>query len=288
MEGSTPLFALYKKWQQREAIYQATKQQQPQTPSILRPNDLFYSKLNPILKEKGLTSLIGAKAFTENRQDCPATVLRQVLEELIKDTPNDLLSKELWCSSATPGTWWKSVQFYARSTAVMSIIGYVIGLGDRHLDNVLVNLNTGEVAHIDYNVCFEKGQNLRVPERVPFRMTQNLEHALGSTGVEGLFRLSCEHVMATLRRGRETLLTLLEAFVYDPLLDWTSNDTGIIASFYGGGQQSSRTKPLSSRTKESRKSVERKMTARLLAIRLVENRALAEKNQEHLMQLIGK
>ena len=41
-----------------------------------------------------------------------------------------------------------------------------------------------QVVHIDYNVCFEKGKNLRVPERVPFRMTQNIEAALGVTGVE--------------------------------------------------------------------------------------------------------
>ena len=39
----------------------------------------------------------------------------------------------------------------------MSIIGYIIGLGDRHLDNLLVDLKSGEVIHIDYNVCFEKG-----------------------------------------------------------------------------------------------------------------------------------
>lgn len=51
-----------------------------------------------------------------------------------------------------------SVQSYARSTAVMSMVGYIIGLGDRHLDNVLIDMTTGEVVHIDYNVCFEKGQ----------------------------------------------------------------------------------------------------------------------------------
>ena len=38
--------------------------------------------------------------------------------------------------------------------------------------------------HIDYNVCFEKGKSLRVPEKVPFRMTQNLQTALGVTGVQ--------------------------------------------------------------------------------------------------------
>ena len=41
-----------------------------------------------------------------------------------------------------------------------------------------------QVVHIDYNVCFEKGKNLRVPEKVPYRMTHNIETALGVTGVE--------------------------------------------------------------------------------------------------------
>ena len=44
-----------------------------------------------------------------------------------------------------------------------------------------------QVVHVDYNVCFEKGKSLRVPERVPFRMTQNIEAALGFTGVEVLY-----------------------------------------------------------------------------------------------------
>jgi hypothetical protein len=52
----------------------------------------------------------------------------------------------------------------------LTLLGYIIGLGDRHLDNILVNLTNGDIVHIDYNVCFEKGKTLRVPEKVPFRM----------------------------------------------------------------------------------------------------------------------
>lgn len=92
--------------------------------------------------------------------------------------------REIWCNSINAGCWWQATKNYSYSVAVMSIIGYIIGLGDRHLDNVLVDLNTGEVVHIDYNVCFEKGKTLRVPEKVPFRMTPNIKAALGVTGVE--------------------------------------------------------------------------------------------------------
>ena len=45
-----------------------------------------------------------------------------------------------------------------------------------------------------YNDLSFQGKSLRVPEKVPFRMTQNIETALGVTGVEGVFRLSCEQV----------------------------------------------------------------------------------------------
>eukprot|EP00966_Prymnesium_polylepis_P320764 7377137-Prymnesium_polylepis.1 len=66
----------------------------------------------------------------------------------------------------------------------MSMVGYVIGLFDRHLDNmfILLDLRSGELLHIDYseyNVCFEKGLRLKVPETVPFRMTQTMQVGLG-------------------------------------------------------------------------------------------------------------
>lgn len=45
------------------------------------------------------------------------------------------------------------------------------------------------MVHIDYNVCFEKGKTLRVPEKVPFRLTPNLKEALGVTGIEVIYYL---------------------------------------------------------------------------------------------------
>ncbi|CAH4033017.1 unnamed protein product [Pieris brassicae] len=174
VDNVTPLFALYKRWQNREAALLTARTNK--TANVLRPSELFYKKLNPLLKEAGISP--------ENRKDWPTSTLKQVLDALSAETPRDLLWRELWCGSVSPDQWWHMTRRYSHSMAVMSTIGYIIGLGDRHLDNVLVDLTTGEVVHIDYNVCFEKGKALRVPERVPFRMTPNLRAALGVTGLE--------------------------------------------------------------------------------------------------------
>ncbi|KAF4520432.1 hypothetical protein B566_EDAN004003 [Ephemera danica] len=176
VDGMQPMFSMYKRWQQRDVAIQQLRNNSTAPTTTLRPSELFYNKLNPLLTERGIA--------VENRKEWPVAVLKQVFLALVNETPKDLLAKELWCTSQNAADWWQVTRNYSRSVAVMSVIGYIIGLGDRHLDNLLINLLTGEVAHIDYNVCFEKGLTLRVPEKVPFRMTQNLQAALGVTGLE--------------------------------------------------------------------------------------------------------
>jgi len=56
----------------------------------------------------------------------------------------------------------------------------------------LINLNTGQVVHVDWNVCFGKGKHLRVPEIVEFRLTGNIVHALGPTKVEVSLYFLCK------------------------------------------------------------------------------------------------
>ena len=83
-----------------------------------------------------------------------------------------------------------------------------------------------------------------------------------------MFRLACEHVIRTLRRGRETLLTLLEAFVYDPLVDWTTgNEGGYTGAFYGGGVGAG---PGTGPALPSKRQMEREITLSMFAIRVAE------------------
>jgi ataxia telangiectasia mutated family protein len=54
--------------------------------------------------------------------------------------------------------WHSAKMRYARSVAVNSIVGHVLGIGDRHGSNILVHEKTGEVVHIDFGFVFEQGK----------------------------------------------------------------------------------------------------------------------------------
>ena len=65
-------------------------------------------------------------------------------------------------------------QSYARSVASNSIAGFVVGLGDRHAHNILIDKRTAEVIHIDLGIAFDQGKLLSTPELVPFRLTRDI------------------------------------------------------------------------------------------------------------------
>ncbi|KAI0322491.1 hypothetical protein OF83DRAFT_1093546 [Amylostereum chailletii] len=119
-----------------------------------------------------------------------------------------------------PSAWLASRLTYSRTAAVMSIVGFILGLGDRHCENILMDENTGAVVHVDFNCLFEKGKTLEVPERVPFRLTQNMVDGLGVTGPEGVFRIACETTFEILTANKDTLMSFLDPFIHDPLVEW--------------------------------------------------------------------
>ena len=124
-----------------------------------------------------------------------------------------------------PDEWFERRLAYTRSTAANSILGHVLGLGDRHCHNILLDEKTGEIVHIDLGVSFEAGRVLPVPEVVPFRLTRDVVDAMGSTRTEGVFRRCCEFTMDTLREERESIMTLLNVLRYDPLVNWSVTPT---------------------------------------------------------------
>jgi serine-protein kinase ATM len=126
--------------------------------------------------------------------------------------------------------------------------------GDRHLSNVLIHENTGEVIHIDFGIVFEQGKvrllsaakplwnafcvsfpllwttfshrclkRLQIPELVPFRLTQNVVDAMGPMGTEGGFMKTAEETLSLLRQNAHGLETIVSSVLADPQYHWSEN-----------------------------------------------------------------
>jgi serine/threonine-protein kinase ATR len=144
--------------------------------------------------------------------------IRRYIDEVVGRFPPVL---HLWFIQQfpNPSAWFDARLRYTRSCAVMSMVGTILGLGDRHGENVNLEEGNGGIFHVDFNCLFDKGLTFAKPERVPFRLTHNMVTAMGIYGYEGPFRKSSELTLSILRQQEETLMTVLESFIYDPTLD---------------------------------------------------------------------
>ncbi|KAL7670762.1 hypothetical protein ACOME3_005686 [Neoechinorhynchus agilis] len=87
--------------------------------------------------------------------------------------PNLLLRKAYLNTSSSSEEFVNKRRNYIRSMAVLSVITYILGIGDRHQRNILVDLRKGYVIGIDFGCAFGNATLLLpIPELMPFRLTQ--------------------------------------------------------------------------------------------------------------------
>lgn len=75
---------------------------------------------------------------------------------------------------ASQDLWLRHLCLVTDPQPLLTSQGFVVGLGDRHFGNILLDVKTCEVVHIDLGVSFEQGRLLPIPELVPFRLTRGL------------------------------------------------------------------------------------------------------------------
>ncbi|XP_026390069.1 serine/threonine-protein kinase TOR-like [Papaver somniferum] len=160
-------------------------------------------------------------AFAPDYDHLPLIAKVEVFEHALQNTEGNDLSRVLWLKSRTSEVWLDRRTNYTRSLAVMSMVGYLLGLGDRHPSNLMLHRYSGKILHIDFGDCFEASMNReKFPEKVPFRLTRMLVKAMEVSGIEGNFRSTCENVMQVLRTNKDSVMAMMEAFVHDPLINW--------------------------------------------------------------------
>lgn len=192
-------------------------------PNLVSPNR-FSERHAPFAgyyKQRGLG--VNSKDVKEGQavgREPSMTKKREWFKRMVAKSPT-VFHEWFRDSFTTPHNWHQARSSYIRTTAVMSMVGYILGLGDRHGENILLDATNGDLVHVDFNCLFNKGELFEIPEVVPFRLTHNMVHAFGPLGVEGLYRKCCEITLKVLQEQTATLMSVLRPLVYDPLLSWS-------------------------------------------------------------------
>lgn len=110
---------------------------------------------------------------------------------------------------------------FTTSHALLCVGHWVLGIGDRHLNNFMVSLETGGVIGIDFGHAFGSAtQVLRVPELMPFRLTRQFINLMSPLKETGLMSSVMVCALRAFRSRADLLTTTMDVFVKEPSFDW--------------------------------------------------------------------
>ncbi|XP_063061973.1 phosphatidylinositol 4,5-bisphosphate 3-kinase catalytic subunit beta isoform [Engraulis encrasicolus] len=122
----------------------------------------------------------------------------------------------------------RAIEEFTLSCAGYCVATYVLGIGDRHSDNIMVRSN-GQLFHIDFGHIlgnFKSKFGIK-RERVPFILTHDFIHVIQqgkptNTQKFGSFRQYCEDAYLVLRRNGNLIITLFALMLTAGLPELTS------------------------------------------------------------------
>jgi DNA-dependent protein kinase catalytic subunit len=167
-------------------------------------------------------------------QKAKREMIENLMHQQYKQIPPDLLKNGILTLSSSPEAFFTLRNRYAKSLAVFNTCSYLLGIGDRHLENFLLDCSDGQIVGIDFGHAFGSATEvLPVPELMPFRLTRQLLHVMhplsASSALDthdkmvvggGLYKESMIHVMTAMHQNQDLLLNTMDVFIKEPLVDW--------------------------------------------------------------------
>ncbi|KAJ1361790.1 hypothetical protein KIN20_021134 [Parelaphostrongylus tenuis] len=120
--------------------------------------DTLHSLIRDYRDKKKISLSLEHKVMQSLAQDTEQVTLMQkvqLFERALTSTTGDDLQQILWLKSPSSEVWFDRRTNYTRSMACMSMVGYILGLGDRHPSNLMLDRLTGKIVHIDFGDCFD-------------------------------------------------------------------------------------------------------------------------------------
>ncbi|XP_034980550.2 DNA-dependent protein kinase catalytic subunit [Zootoca vivipara] len=165
------------------------------------------------------TSPVLRYTYMYKRADRKETVMSFHRRENL--VPEDLLRRAFVKMSTTPEALLSLRSHFASSHALMCISHWILGIGDRHLSNFMISMETGGMVGIDFGHAFGSAtQFLPVPELMPFRLTRQFINLMLPMKESGLLYNVMVHSLRAYRADQDFLINTMDVFVKEPSLDW--------------------------------------------------------------------
>ncbi|XP_062335709.1 DNA-dependent protein kinase catalytic subunit [Osmerus eperlanus] len=184
--------------------------------ATMRPNEEYDKWINKVSP-----SAQGIRRYAEvykkaSRNDTVNNFMK--IEQLV---PADLLKRAFLKMSTTPEAFLSLRSHFSTSHALLCVSHWILGIGDRHLSNFMINMETGGMIGIDFGHAFGSAtQFLPVPELMPFRLTRQFVNLMQPMKESGLIQSVMVNTVRAYRNDPDLLLNTMDIFVKEPSLDW--------------------------------------------------------------------
>ncbi|XP_053659458.1 DNA-dependent protein kinase catalytic subunit-like [Anopheles marshallii] len=141
--------------------------------------------------------------------------------ELAQTIRSCTLKRALYDMATSPESFYRLRMNFAKSLATMNVTCWVLGIGDRHLSNIVLERATGMLVGVDFGIAFGAGtRDLLIPELIPFRLTPQFVGVMEPMQLAGILQKCHLHTLQCLRSSRMLLRACLEVFIREPTVDW--------------------------------------------------------------------
>ena len=179
----------------------------------------FFSKeLTKRLKEA-----ISHDALDENKRKAEKEVRSEVYNEICNSIVDDrVLLRYLLKAFDGPESFFLFRRAFAIHLAANSLLQYVFSVAERTPQRFVILQSTGKMMSPDFRISYSNQGFIEGYNQVPFRMTPNIQRALGEHYIQGIFVRTMAMVAGAVIEHKEEFDPILRLLMRDDILAWYS------------------------------------------------------------------
>jgi transformation/transcription domain-associated protein len=170
-----------------------------------------------------ITSRLKEKVASDSSEEDKTKAEQEVRLDVYQEVCSKVGSRVFLCHLQKEFESAESFFLFRRSLSVHlsanSLLQYIFSVAERTPQRFVVLLNNGRVMSPDFRVSYSNQGFIENPA-IPYRMTPNIEAALGEHYIQGIFIRSMAMISGAVKQHKEEFDPILRLLMRDDILSW--------------------------------------------------------------------